>query len=85
MIHQMFVVHDSAAAAYLNPYCQWSDATALRQFTEMVNDPNHPFSKTPQDYTVFKIGQYDDETAEVKTLQAYEKLANGIEVRTHDA
>jgi len=36
---------------------------ATRAFEESCNDPQHQFNKHPEDFTLFELGTYDDNTA----------------------
>ena len=58
----VFCVHDSAVGAYLQPFFMRSVNEALRSFRATVNSPGHAFSKNPEDYTLFHIGSYDEDT-----------------------
>ena len=63
MILFAYTVHDQAAAAYLPPFFESTDAKAIRAFENAVSDPNHQFGRNPEDYNLIKIGQFCDEHA----------------------
>lgn len=63
----MFSVYDSKAKAYIPPFFFPKVAMAIRVFTDSVNDPHHQFNKHPEDYTLFEIGIFDDETGQTKS------------------
>lgn len=58
-----YAVRDLKAGAYSVPFFSLNDNTALRTATDWANDTNHPFGKHPEDYELFSLGTYDDETA----------------------
>ena len=60
MIHKVYSIYDSKAEVYTLPYFSKMEAEAIRYFSNWVNDPNHQFGKNPEDYTLFYIGEYDD-------------------------
>lgn len=62
----IFVVHDSAAEAYLQPFFARSKGEALRSFETAVNDEGHQFAKHADDYTLFQIGTYEDSTGMIE-------------------
>jgi len=74
----MFTIHDSKANAYLQPWFLTQAAMAQRAFMDCVNDKEHNFGRHPEDYTLFNIGEFDDQTAEV-TYQHPTSLGNGLE------
>lgn len=55
---------------------------AIRQFSDYVNDKNHPWGKHPEDYTLMSIGEYDDESAEIRTFDV--PIVHGIGVKFLD-
>lgn len=77
MKQKMFTIYDSKAFAYLPPFFLHREEMAQRAFQEACNSPTHQFGKFPADYTLFKIGVFDDETAVCVTF-APENLGNGL-------
>jgi len=61
----MFVIYDSKANAYLQPWFLSKREMATRVFSDCVNDPEHNFGRHPEDYTLFEIGDFDDQDAQV--------------------
>ncbi len=78
MKHKMFTIHDSKANAYLQPWFLTQAAMAQRAFMDCVNDKKHNFGRHPEDYTLFNIGEFDDQTAKV-TYEIPTSLGNGLE------
>ncbi len=78
MKHQMFVIYDSKANAYMQPWFLTQTAMAQRAFMDCVNDKKHNFGMHPEDYTLFNIGTFDDSNANVK-WQTPQTLGNGLE------
>lgn len=79
MIHQIFTFHDSKAQAYLPPFFLHQDGMALRTFSDLVAEKEHPFARHPEDYTLFKIGEFDDSTGKITVITPI-SLANGVEL-----
>lgn len=77
MKQKMFTIYDSKAFAYLPPFFIHREEMAQRAFGEACNSPTHQFGKFPADYTLFKIGVFDDETAVLVSF-APENLGNGL-------
>ena len=65
MTQQVFAVYDSKAERYLPPFTTTTSGVAERIFTDMVNTPKHQFNTHPEDYTLYRIGVFDDATAEI--------------------
>ena len=60
-------IRDSKADAWLTPMHFQSSAHALRAFGDIVNDATSDFAKHPEDYTIYKIGEFNDETGQIKS------------------
>lgn len=75
---QIFAVYDSAVEAYMEPYFCPSIGVAIRAFKDAVNKDGHPFNSHPDDYTLFKVGEYDPRKGEL-VAQAPHSLGNALE------
>lgn len=82
MRHQAFSVYDSAAAAYLPPFYVPRLEVAVRIFTESANDRTHQFYKYPGDYTLFCVGEFDDNSGLLHPLPKPEKITSALEVQS---
>jgi hypothetical protein len=81
MITNMYCIHDSKAQAYLPPFFFHRDGQATRVFANCVNNEEHTFAINPADYTLFKVGSFDDSNALIKVNQSNTpiSLGNGVE------
>lgn len=57
---EIFSVYDSKAKAYQRPMLFDNGAQATRSFEVVVNDPNSDYSRWPEDFVLFKIGEFDE-------------------------
>lgn len=80
MMLQIFCVHDNVADAYLVPFFLHNKGLAVRSFSDCINDDQHQWSKNPQDYTLFHIGQYNDSTSELEYITPIKSLGNGLDL-----
>lgn len=60
MIYKLYSVRDNAVGAYLPPMLMRSRGEATRAVTEALRDPQHQFSKHSQDFVLFELGEWDD-------------------------
>lgn len=58
---KVYTVYDSKVGAYLQPFFMQSRGQAIRAFSDSVNDTSTQFYKHAEDFTLFEIGEYDDE------------------------
>lgn len=79
MILKVFTVYDQAAKAYLQPFFTATTTQAIRTFREIVNQKDHLFNKYPGDYTLFELGEWDDNSAAFHDYEVPVKLGLGLE------
>lgn len=58
----IFAIRDTKAEAYLQPFFSQTKGTAIRAFTDAVNDSKSQFSRYPADFVLFELGGWDDDT-----------------------
>lgn len=84
MKHRIFAVYDVKAYAYLPPFFMPEKGMAARVFSDCVESESHQFGKHPEDYTLFFIGSFDDETAEIVSITP-ETVLTGLQARARAA
>lgn len=73
-----FTVFDSAAMRYLEPFWAPTVEVALRMFRQIVNTPEHQFNRFPEDYSLFAIGEFDQETGRVSSYVELRSLGVAV-------
>lgn len=58
----MFSIHDSKADAFLTPWSAPTVAVGIRQWKFAANDETTEFFKYPSDYTLFELGEFNQQT-----------------------
>jgi len=77
----VYSIFDSAAKAYTAPFFMHNDGLAIRAFQDNVNaEQENNISKHPDQFTLFKIGEFDDATGEIKT-DVIKSLGTGLEYK----
>lgn len=79
MKFEAFSVHDVKAEAYHAPFFQHMLAQGKRTFSDCINSESHPFGKHPHDYTLFHVGEFDDNTGKISPFPSAISLGNGVE------
>lgn len=64
-----YAVYDRKAEIYSAPFLEVTDGTAIRAVQEAVKDGQHPFAKNPGDYSLHRLGTFEDTTAEISVEQ----------------
>jgi len=65
MVKKIFAIYDEKSEAYLQPFFLDTIGQAIRAITDCLSDPNHNFSRHTADYTLFLIGEFDDNDATI--------------------
>lgn len=77
---KIYSVYDAKLEAYMQPFFMQTRGQALRAFTDTCNDTNTQFSKHPEDFTLFELGEYDDESGLFTNLEAKISLGTALEL-----
>ena len=78
MKQNIYSIFDTASGLYSRPFITQSDGEAIRSFSDIATDADHPIGKHPQDYTLFRLGIFDDTTGKL-TNEDNSSLCNALE------
>lgn len=62
MIKLVCSVFDAKAGIYSNPFYSHNIMTATRDFNQGCSDPNSGLSRNPEDYSLYAVATFDDES-----------------------
>lgn len=85
MIQKAFSIRDSKAEVYFSPFYQKTTGEAERSFAQLVNDPQTMVGKFPEDYDLYLIGEWNDQTGLLTPLDTPLHVMNGISVPKRNA
>lgn len=77
-------IYDSKIQAFLPPFYVRQEAQGIRWFQEQLLDANTDFGKYPEDYTLFAVHVWDDDTGmldESGAMSAPTQVINGLTAR----
>lgn len=66
---EIYTIFDTKAKIYNKPFHQVNEAVALRTATDLANDSNSEIAKSPEDYILFYLGNYDDQSAQFELCE----------------
>lgn len=78
MKYQVFTVYDSKIKTYLRPFYDLHVGGAVRGFQDIVNDETSVIGQHPEDFTLFHIGEFDNESCEFEMFKTPTSLGVGI-------
>ena len=65
----MYSIYDTAASAYTSPFFMHNDGLAIRAFQDNANTAESQINKHPQQFHLYKVAEWDDSNASIKTLE----------------
>lgn len=80
----LYAVHDSKAGMYNRPMPSTNDQTAIRGFIAQAINPESDIHKNQYDYSLFRIGQYDEESSIITPETPPEFLINAEQANLND-
>lgn len=60
-----FAIWDQKAECYLQPSFHPTKGLAVRELQNILANGNNPIAKYPSDFTLFEIGEYDNDDAKL--------------------
>lgn len=75
----MCAIFDSQVKAFTPPFYSRTKSEAMRSFADAVGKSDSPFCNHPNDYTLFYIGEFDDNSGGGLFLTVPEKLLHAFE------
>lgn len=75
----IYSIYDTASGLYSRPFFCQSDQEALRSFSDISTDAEHPIGKHPEDYSLFRIGIFNDSNGNLQN-EDNDNLAQALEL-----
>ena len=75
-----YAVYDRKAEMFSQPFLEVKDGTAVRAVQDLViNQKDHAFAKHPSDFSLHRLGEFDDATGVITGNEKPQKI---IEIET---
>lgn len=78
---KLFTVYDSKTESYGVPFCMITKGEALRGFADVANDPQTQICKYPADFTLFELGEFNEQNADFHIHEAKINLGTANEFK----
>lgn len=76
----ILAVRDSAMDAFMNPFAAPAVGLAARSFSDEVNKPDSPMNGHPEDYDLFELGEFDQQSGRLTSLESPRQIVRGRDV-----
>lgn len=77
---KIYSIRDAKAEIYNAPFFQKTHGEAERNFTQLVNDEKSTVAKFPEDFDLYFLGTYDDNTGKVQPLDTPQHMLKAINI-----
>lgn len=81
MADKVFAIYDVKASAYLRPFFMPTVGMAVRAIADCMLDRAHQFSRHPADFTLMKIGEFDDNAGVITAHASPIPVKTCLEIR----
>ena len=83
MVLKAFSVYDDKAKTFNTPFYKHTHGEAERDFKTAVNEvrEGNNLNKYPEDYDLFFIGEYDDQTGKFEALSTPQHVCKAVMVK----
>jgi hypothetical protein len=78
MITKIYAVHDIKADAFGTPIFQANDEICIRSLSAVVCDTETTIGKNPEDFNLYNLGAYNNETGLISTLERPELICSAV-------
>jgi hypothetical protein len=81
---KMYSVYDSKAQAYQRPFIMRNSGEALRAFGTWANDPKGMLCTHAEDFVLYEIAEFDENTGNVLPHKNHSSLGKAIEYKRQE-
>lgn len=74
-MHIIVAVRDRQITAFLRPFTAQSRGQAIRSFRDEVNRDGSELNSHPEDYELYELGTFDEQTGNLKPHDSHVQLA----------
>lgn len=81
MQHKIYAIRDAKAEVYGSPWYKKTHGEAERDFSTLVNDPKSTVNQYPDDFDLYYVGEYNDESGAFQTLPTPQHIVKAVQVK----
>lgn len=71
---KILTVYDSKAEYFFQPFYAKATNEAIRIFKDMANNPKSAIAHHPEDYSLFEIGEFDEDKGDIVLYESKKSL-----------
>lgn len=77
---KIYSLRDSKSEIFNAPFYKQTHGEAERDFRSLVNDDKSMVHKYPEDFDLYYLGDYDDNTGKVKPLDTPQHMVKAVQL-----
>lgn len=81
MVKNLYAVQDVKVSVFYPPISLINDGEATRMLKDIVDNPESPISKHSDDFRLFRLGTFDDNSGVLSPLAQPEFIINASELK----
>lgn len=78
---QVFEIYDLKGLYYDRPFFMKSKGDALREWQTVANDESTKMGKFPEDFCLYHIGEFDEQTGKIDQFKNHVSLGKAAEYK----
>lgn len=78
MIYKLFSVRDSKSEIFHSPWFFKTHGEAEREFRTVVNTEKSKLAQFPEDYDLYYVGEYDDNTGKFNPVDSPQHVIKAV-------
>lgn len=78
MTHKLFLIRDSKSETFNPPFAARTHGEAERYFRTLVNNKETSIAKFPEDYDLYFIGDFDDQSGKLAPLDTPNHIVKAV-------
>lgn len=78
MLLNAYTIYDTKALSYNAPFFFSTDGQAVRALQDLASDVNTMIGKHPRDFTLFRVGVFDTNKAELTGVVPFVHIVDAI-------
>lgn len=75
----IFAVYDSKSENFSKPIYVQKEGQMVRSFMDIANDKNHPIGQHPEDYFLYQIATWNEDSGEYQNLSPHKSLGKALD------
>lgn len=83
MILKAFSIRDQKGEVFHPPFYKKTHGEAERDFKQLVSDGKSTVSQYPEDFDLYYVGEYDDQTGIFNSCDTPQHIVKAVQLKPH--